>query len=78
VAPLVFKTSLGIVRSSEGSTPSLLRQQTCTVGSPRSDKLAAIAQAVRSRGKNTKCYDDSTEDDIRPEDAIRWMGNDLS
>jgi len=26
VAPLVFKTSLGIVRSPEGSTPSLLRQ----------------------------------------------------
>ena len=25
VAPLVFKTSLGAVRSSEGSTPSLLR-----------------------------------------------------
>src|SRR5687767_8647027 len=26
VVPLVFKTSLGIVRSPEGSTPSLLRQ----------------------------------------------------
>ena len=26
VVPLVFKTSLGAVRSSEGSTPSLLRQ----------------------------------------------------
>ena len=26
MAPLVFKTSLGIVRSLEGSTPSLLRQ----------------------------------------------------
>src|SRR5688572_13316789 len=28
VVPLVFKTSLGIVRSPEGSTPSLLRQET--------------------------------------------------
>jgi hypothetical protein len=27
VVPLVFKTSLGIVRSPEGSTPSLLRHQ---------------------------------------------------
>jgi len=27
VVPLVFKTSLGIVRSPEGSTPSLLRQR---------------------------------------------------
>jgi hypothetical protein len=27
VVPLVFKTSLGVVRSPEGSTPSLLRQQ---------------------------------------------------
>ena len=27
VAPLVFKTSLGAVRSPEGSTPSLLRQE---------------------------------------------------
>jgi hypothetical protein len=26
VVPLVFKTSLGVVRSPEGSTPSLLRQ----------------------------------------------------
>jgi hypothetical protein len=26
VVPLVFKTSLGAVRSPEGSTPSLLRQ----------------------------------------------------
>ncbi len=28
VVPLVFKTSLGVVRSPEGSTPSLLRQET--------------------------------------------------
>jgi hypothetical protein len=27
VVPLVFKTSLGVVRSPEGSTPSLLRQE---------------------------------------------------
>jgi hypothetical protein len=27
VAPLVFKTSLGVVRSPEGSTPSLLRHK---------------------------------------------------
>jgi hypothetical protein len=27
VVPLVFKTSLGAVRSPEGSTPSLLRQE---------------------------------------------------
>ena len=27
MVPLVFKTSLGAVRSSEGSTPSLLRQR---------------------------------------------------
>ncbi len=27
MAPLVFKTSLGIVRSPEGSTPSLLRHK---------------------------------------------------
>jgi hypothetical protein len=27
VVPLVFKTSLGVVRSPEGSTPSLLRQK---------------------------------------------------
>ena len=27
MAPLVFKTSLGVVRSPEGSTPSLLRQR---------------------------------------------------
>ena len=26
MVPLVFKTSLGVVRSPEGSTPSLLRQ----------------------------------------------------
>jgi hypothetical protein len=30
VVPLVFKTSLGAVRSPEGSTPSLLRQSTPT------------------------------------------------
>ena len=28
MVPLVFKTSLGIVRFPEGSTPSLLRQET--------------------------------------------------
>jgi hypothetical protein len=27
VVPLVFKTSLGVVRLPEGSTPSLLRQE---------------------------------------------------
>ena len=27
MVPLVFKTSLGVVRSPEGSTPSLLRQE---------------------------------------------------
>jgi len=31
VVPLVFKTSLGAVRSPEGSTPSLLRQITGTL-----------------------------------------------
>jgi hypothetical protein len=30
VVPLVFKTSLGVVRSPEGSTPSLLRQENTT------------------------------------------------
>ena len=29
MVPLVFKTSLGIVRFPEGSTPSLLRQISC-------------------------------------------------
>ena len=28
MVPLVFKTSLGVVRSPEGSTPSLLRHKT--------------------------------------------------
>ena len=30
MVPLVFKTSLGVVRSPEGSTPSLLRQEFST------------------------------------------------
>ena len=51
VVPLVFKTSLEVVRSSEGSTPSLLRQR-CRVPaiSPSgAAQLTSVAALVRNR-----------------------------
>ena len=47
MVPLVFKTSLGAVRSPEGSTPSLLRQQSV-------DKLANCDCHVRAVRKPFK------------------------
>ena len=56
---LVFKTSLGVVRSPEGSTPSLLRQTKNM--SARDKRRKAFAQgngiyqtSKRSRGKGDK------------------------
>src|SRR5687768_9324212 len=47
VAPLVFKTSLGTVRASEGSTPSLLRQSQVT--SHKSQGTRHKAQGTRHK-----------------------------
>ena len=44
MVPLVFKTSLGVVRSPEGSTPSLLRQS-----SPKTTALFGHARGMVDR-----------------------------
>jgi len=47
VAPLVFKTSLGVVRSPEGSTPSLLRQSS----------LQKVSRSLRNwQARNIKSF----------------------
>ena len=55
VVPLVFKTSLGVVRSPEGSTPSLLRQnqrdQQLRHGQDRSRQLLILKRLAK--GKKT-------------------------
>jgi len=43
VVPLVFKTSLGAVRSPEGSTPSLLRQTSCIKSDSYDFHIVAVA-----------------------------------
>ena len=61
VVPLVFKTSLGAVRPSEGSTPSLLRQsrdpgEACRreTDSESSNKLDRTLGALIDRVMNVK------------------------
>ena len=45
---LVFKTSLGAVRSPEGSTPSLLRHDSSYPGIKRNRRVSAIPAAADS------------------------------
>src|SRR5437016_5618569 len=53
VVPLVFKTSLGVVRSPEGSTPSLLRQnqrnQQLRHGQDRSRQLLILKRLAKRK-----------------------------
>jgi Phage integrase family len=48
VVPLVFKTSLGVVRSPEGSTPSLLRHNLPYRGRKRNRRVSTIPVAADS------------------------------
>lgn len=45
MVPLVFKTSLGAVRSPEGSTPSLLRQTSNLKSDSYDFYIVAVAQS---------------------------------
>ena len=46
MVPLVFKTSLGVVRSPEGSTPSLLRQENTDRSSASNLSLQTCSPSV--------------------------------
>jgi hypothetical protein len=48
VVPLVFKTSLGIVRSPEGSTPSLLRQESRNIVTTQQRTIQSSGSNLRS------------------------------
>jgi len=57
VVPLVFKTSLGVVRLPEGSTPSLLRQiAKRTAQSIKGEHKAVWSQQLaENSGASVKC-----------------------
>ena len=49
MVPLVFKTSLGVVRSPEGSTPSLLRQENTNRSSASNLPLQTCSPSVAQK-----------------------------
>ncbi len=63
MVPLVFKTSLGAVRSPEGSTPSLLRHVAPPFSTTEKDHYAAIGYGlVRTGGHG-----------FRPEKTVEFV-----
>jgi hypothetical protein len=58
VVPLVFKTSLGIVRSPEGSTPSLLRQTSAIFSAPDFHGTQAMSHVVHRHSPATASHYD--------------------
>ena len=61
MVPLVFKTSLGVVRSPEGSTPSLLRQE----NSDRSSASNLPFRAVTHRLAQNRMIEKSRVSGVR-------------